>query len=440
MATRFTRLSVVAGEQQLDASLPSTRPIAEFLADLPAMFGLSPERIPVVWALSTPRHGAIPPERCLDDVGVLDGDVLYLSAVTEAAESPFVEDVLGAIADTVDQRRPAWRDNYRDRAVTYLLTAVAVAGSLTLLQVPNRFLAGALLAAAGLGCLGLGRYLLAKDGIAIEWTVPWFAFLASIRLSEGQLRPTRIMAALAATLVGLAVMALVQRRVALIVVGAIGAASAGLAALLLSWGVDGSSIAAWSTPVFVLALGILPQLAMTTSGLIGLVQRGEEMGQVSRAELVRRTRSGSARLGGAIMALAGAGVVAVWAMVWAGRSGQVVLGLLLAAIVALRSRGFSAATHVGSLLAVPVTALVAAASAVPVWTDVTRPNTAVIERMIGLLMAFGFVAAAGYVRLSAPNAARLTRVLDLLDTVAVVALIPVLLLAQNVFGWLAAHL
>jgi hypothetical protein len=46
----------------------------------------------------------------------------------------------------------------------------------------------------------------------------------------------------------------------------------------------------------------------------------------------------------------------------------------------------------------------------------------------------------GYIRLNAPNAARLTRLLDFLDTVAIVALIPVVLLAQHVFGWLASRL
>jgi hypothetical protein len=43
-------------------------------------------------------------------------------------------------------------------------------------------------------------------------------------------------------------------------------------------------------------------------------------------------------------------------------------------------------------------------------------------------------------RLKEISAARLTRLLDLLDTTAIVVLVPAVLLAQNVFGWLVGHL
>src|SRR5215467_8790250 len=294
MATRFTRLSVVAGEQQLDASLPSARPVAEFLADLPALFSLPPTVPPQAWALSTPRHGPISPERCLDEVGVLDGDVLYLSTATEAAESPFVEDVINAIADTVDARRPPWRDEHRDRVVTYLLAGVSLAFAAALYTVPDRFIASALLVVAGFGAAGLGHYLVPRGGAAIEWTVPVFAVLTSVRLSEGQHPATRVMAAASAALVGLGVTALVRRRQALVVAGGFGAVLAGLVGLLLSWGVHGPSIAAWSSPGLVLALGLLPQAALAASGLVGMVRRGEDEGPVARAELAARTGAAAA--------------------------------------------------------------------------------------------------------------------------------------------------
>ena len=439
MATRFTRLSVVAGEQQLDASLPSTRPVAEFLADLPALFSLPPAAPPVAWSLSTPRLGPISPERCLDEVGVLDGDVLYLSTATEAAESPFVEDVINTIAGTVDERRPPWRDEHRDRVVTILLAGVAVALAAALFTVPDKFIASALLVVAGLGALGLGHYLAARGGAAVEWTVLAFALLTSVRLSEGQYTATRVMAAVTAALVGLAATALVRRRQALIVAGVFGAAVAGLVGLLLAWNIHGPSIAAWASPALLLALGILPAAALSASGLVGMVQRGEDEAPVPRAELTRRTRTAAARIDGAVTVVGAAGVLAVAALIGDGRHAQAVLGLLLALIFLLRSRGFAAARHVGWLLAVPAAALVATAFALPGWTDVLRPWPAATVRTVGLLGAFCLIALVGYVRLPAPAAARLTRLLDLLDTVAIVALVPVLLLAQGVFGWLADH-
>ncbi len=440
MATRFTRLSVVAGQQQLDASLPSTRPVAEFLADLPALFSLAPTTPPTAWALSTPRHGQISPERCLDEVGVLDGDVLYLSPAINAAESPFVEDVLGTIASTVDGRTPPWRDEHRDRAVTYLLAGVVVTLAFALFAVPQRIASGVTLVVVGLGAVALGTYLATRGGAAIRWTVPVFTGLAAVRFSEGQQLGTRWLATVAAGLAGVAVMALVQRRQAAVVGCGTGAVLAGLTALLVSWHIDAASIAAWASPALVLALGLLPQLALSASGLVGMVQRGEDEGRVPRAELLRRTGTAADRIDGALVATAFTGAAAVAALVLTGRSGQAVLGGLLALIFALRTRGFASVRHVGFLLVVPVTGLVAAALALPAWAHVTRPEFVATQRIVGLVVVGCLVALAGYVRLSPAAGARLTRALDLLDTLSIVALIPVLLLAQDVFGWLARKL
>ena len=72
-----------------------------------------------------------------------------------------------------------------------------------------------------------------------------------------------------------------------------------------------------------------------------------------------------------------------------------------------------------------------------VTPDIDAVEAEVERQVAALCLALALVATAGYARLRDVGAARLTRVLDLLDALAVLALVPVVLLAQNVFGWLA---
>jgi type VII secretion integral membrane protein EccD len=441
MATRFTRLSVVAGDRQLDTSLPASRPVAEFLAHLPGLLSLEPTAPPTAWALSTPRHGPISPERTLDDVGVLDGDVLYLSPAVNAAESPIVDDVLVSIADEVDRATPPWRGVYRDRAVSYLAAVVVLAMGAALYGVPARVPSAVLLVAAAAGCLAAAALLRAHvAGPAMAWISPLFVGLAVVRMTSGVSLGARVTAVVAAGGLGLGAAAWVRRRHTLRVAGITAGVLAGITALLLGSGVDARSVAAWASPVLVFALAVLPQVALSASGLVGLVQRGEQGDAVPRAGVARRLKAAAARVEGTVVVVAVATSAATLTLIWSGRPAHATLGLLLALIVGLRSRGFAAATQVGYLLAAPVLALVAVVFALPSWLGVTSPVVAATDRVVGLLLVLGLVASVGYARLQEVNAARVSRLLDLLDTLAVIALVPAVLLAQDVFGWLIRHL
>lgn len=441
MATRFTRLSVVAEQRQLDASLPAGRPVAEFLADLSALFNLPTTNPPTAWALSTPRHGLIAPERSLDEAGVLDGDVLYLSPALAAAESPVVDDVLTAITDTVDKRALPWAKAYRDWAITSLLAAVVLALVVTLATLPNPHASGAALLVAFAIGIALVKPVRTRGGQVLGWASLPAAVIGLFRLTAGAHLDVRLAAAVAAGLVGVATAAAVGRHNrALVVAGAAsGVLAAGVAGLLTA-GVDGSSIAAWATPPLVLALGVLPQLALSTSGLLGLVQRAEEGKSVQRGELTRALRFGQSAVDGSVIVAALVGSAAAATLVWAGQPAQAALGGLLGVIFLFRSRGFSAVHQVGYLLAVPVAALIATVAALPLWVDVHDVGGRAVYRIAGVVLVAVLVTSAGYTRVSEVSAARLSRLWDRLDTIATIALIPTVLLAQDVFGWLFNHL
>jgi len=441
MATRFTRLSVVAERQQVDASLPASRPVAEFLSDLSAMFNLPVTSPPTAWALSAARCGVIAPERSLDEVGVLDGDVLYLSPTIVAAESPVLDDALTAVADAVDGKALPWSGIYRDWAVTALLGAILLALAASLAGLPDPKASGSALLVLFAGGIALMKPLRTRGGDLLGWASVPAASIGLFRLTAGADTNVRLAAAIAAGLIGLAAVAAVGRHNPVIVVaGAVSGAVAAATAALVGLGVDGSSIAAWAAPALVLALGVLPQMALSTSGLLGLVQRAEEGTPVQRSALMTALRTGRATVEGGIIAAAVAGSAAVATLVWAGRPAQAALGGLLGLIFLLRSRGFTTADQVGYLLVVPITALVAGAAAWPLWLDVPGSTDRAVYQAAVILAVAGILAGAGYARLSEVNAARLSRLWDRLDSIALIVLVPTVLLAQDVFGWLSARL
>jgi type VII secretion integral membrane protein EccD len=437
MATRFTRLSVVAGHRQMDTSVPASRPVAEFLPLIPDLLSLEPTSPPTAWTLSTVRHGMISPERSLDEVGVLDGDVLYLSPATGAAESPMVEDVLGSIAADVDEQMTPWRGAARDRVVSDLLAVVAAGAAIAAYGVPHPLLSGLLLALLACWAVASAGLVRAREGRAADWLAPAFAGLALYQVTPGLPMDVRLMVGTLGAAAGLAGVALVRRRSATVTFAGTAGGLAALTAVLLWLGASPEAVAGWSAPFLVLALSPLPRLALSTSGLVALVQAGEVGDDVSRDDLSRRIRSASARVNGMVLAVAAAGALAAAVLADTGSPGPAALGLLLGLVFALRSRGFSAAGLVGGLLVAPVLALTFAVYRSPEWSPALPPDGVALVRAVGLVLVLALVAVLGFTRLRELNAARATRVLDLLDRLALVALIPVVLLAQNVFGALS---
>jgi type VII secretion integral membrane protein EccD len=431
MATRFTRLSVVAGQRQLDASVPASRPVGEFLTLIPSMLSLEATTPPTEWALSTPRHGLIPLERSLDDLGVLDGDILYLSPATGTAESPMVEDVLGTVGELVETRAAPWLDEHRDRVIANLLGLVLVLVAAAGYQVTPAPVSTLVLLAVAALCAGLAGLRLTRGGIVADWGAPLIGALALLRLDLPL--PVRLMAAAAGASAGLALVSGVRRRPELVVLGAAAAVLSAVAGAVLNADVSPAMVAGWAGPVLVIALGVLPQLALSSSGLVALVQRGEVGDEVARAELTRRLGAATARVDGTVMAVGIAGAVACLTLVWSADPAQVALGLLIGLLFAMRSRGFSSARLVGFTVAAPVVALAALAYWLPVWTDQLVPAAVAPVQVVSVLLVLVVVALVGFTRLRELNAARMTRLLDVVDTVATIAFIPLLLFALHVF-------
>jgi hypothetical protein len=89
------------------------------------------------------------------------------------------------------------------------------------------------------------------------------------------------------------------------------------------------------------------------------------------------------------------------------------------------------------MLTVPVAALITAAAALPLWLDIAEPGPRALARVAATAAATVAVAVPGYHRVSEVTAARLSRLWDRIDTIAVLAVVPMVLVAQNVFARIA---
>jgi len=125
MADQHCRITVVGDRRQLDIAVPAGAPITDYVDDLARLCALEESDImPPAWSLATTLAGPFPPERSLAELGVTDGQVLYLRDVLAGElEEPLVLDVAEQVAEASGQilDRP-W--NAGARAATALVCGV----------------------------------------------------------------------------------------------------------------------------------------------------------------------------------------------------------------------------------------------------------------------------------------------------------------------------
>ncbi|GAA1274288.1 hypothetical protein GCM10009665_72280 [Kitasatospora nipponensis] len=172
MADEYCRITVVGERRQVDLAVPAGAPITDYVDDLARLCALEEnELMPPAWSLATALTGPFAPERSLTELGVADGQVLYLrDLLAGELEEPVVLDVAEQVAQATGQ----WLDRPWD----------ATARAATVLSGGLLWLAAALLAPAvlrpvglpGLGALAAGTGLLLPllAWIAAErrWPVP----------------------------------------------------------------------------------------------------------------------------------------------------------------------------------------------------------------------------------------------------------------------------
>ncbi len=416
--TTYTRLTLIGNDRRADMVVPDGEPIAAVLPDILQLLDHAPGPIVLV----TRTGDRLDTDRTLAEQDIADGTPLWVTAIDSAPPPAQVTDITDLTAHTHDTRADAWNPRWATAVAVPVVAALAFLASRELAPVAGVSVLVGLVAA---GCL-LGR--LGKASLAA----------LSAAAGAGLAVQTAVMlpADDPAWLVALAAFGLVAAVVALVgVVGfgdrALGAGGAAGALLVLAVfaiveaGASTVNAAATVAAAGLVILGIAPGIAMTASGLTGLDDRLVTGHDTPRTEAHAGVNMAYRSL--TWLTLAAVIVTAVCATVTAGStSWGRWLATAVAVVLVLRMRVLPLAPQRIALVAGALGVVVALLTGM----DSGPATTASI--VLGLCVVATVAA-----RPSPVVVARLNRAADFAETLAVVALVPLLLALWGVFGDLA---
>lgn len=435
----YSRVTVVGQRRRMDAVLPVDEPLGRLLPDLLQMLDEPVDRWPRRRFLTTVGGALVAPENSLASARLSDGSVLRLAAEGELPPAPTVYDLTEETVDDLGRRATVFRPRHRralagaalvisvlsagialasradPAAASFLLLLVATLTGFTGVALGRyrRPVAAITLLAMSAGTLALGLAVWAGAG---GWPVPMVLAAGSVGLGIG---------AVLFAVAGLARGGLLG-----------GTVTVTLAAWwifgLQTAGGDGDRVAVVAAGLSVLLLGLLPRIALAMSGLTALDDRRAAGGEVLRTDV--RTALNSAHLGIALatVPVAVSAVVSAEVMLrnWSGWSISIVV--LLAFLLASRARLYPLLTEVAALCGAALGIMLV------LTVELSTKETGGALIAVGLLVVVGMVAAFGL----SPEwpehlQARSAQVLDAIEVVAMVALVP---LAFGVFDVYSALL
>ncbi|MGY1580041.1 type VII secretion integral membrane protein EccD [Streptomyces sp. MN13] len=437
----LSRVTLVGERRRVDLVLPSREPVGVLLPEVMRLLDDQVGAWPELRHLVTADGAALGHDDTLESAGVPDGAVLRLVRVEDAPSAPVVHDVSDEVAGDLDLRAWRWRPAVR-RVVAGGATAAwaLVAGVLAREQFQPSAVAIALAAVAALSVLcgalcarlrrrGLAATLLVTAG-ALGVLAAWTA--ADAQEWSGALR-LAVVGGVVAAVLGLAGWATRLGRGALVGSGSLAGCLVLWEAVLAVQGggatdVQQARAGALVAVVSVVVLGLLPRVALMASGLTRLDDRRTGGISVSRYQVGTAL---AAAHRGLLLATVVLGASAAAAGVLVLRTATVwtvsLAGVLLLAL-ALRARAFPLAVEVVALL---VAAGVVALRLVILWLEQSRAAggpVAVLVLLAAVPLLVLSVEPAEHVRV------RLRKLGDVVESVAVVALFPLVIGVFGVYG------
>ncbi len=426
----YTRLTLRGSSTAADLVLPSDEPLAAMLPDILRLLDepAAPARpLTLVTVLGEQLNTSL----SLAEQSVHQGAIVSLVRLDEAPAPPEVADITQLAGDSIADRADRWRREWAVLAAALACLVIGRLGGTELAAsgMPAWWLIGVAVVLAG-AAIALAR----RGGHGAGWVVTALAaglLAAPVGVLTGLSDAAATgawLGAVAALLATVAQFGYADRGIAL--GGVCGAVLvAGWAALGLA-GMTVPGAAGTIALVATLGLGLLPGVAMTVGGLTGLDDRVIEGGTVRRPDAAAAVAATHRGLNGACLAL-GAVIGAAGYRLGATPDGWAMgLAAAVAVVVVLRARVlplapqrlacFAAATAIAAGLAVSGFLLA------PSWT------------LAGLgMLAVALVGAIG-LRLSDQLRARLSRLGNTCEFLAVLAGVPLLLGLLGVYADLLA--
>lgn len=439
-ASGLVRVTVASGSRRVDLVLPGAVPVAELVPELARSVGLLDALTVYGGYTVTTAEG----RRLAGDVGLVmqgveDGGLLTVSAGVDAEAPRVYDDAVEAMTDVVERDLRPWSPASGRRTALVAAGLLLVLGAGSLLLQTDSALAGtaAVLVAA---CLLAGAIVLSRvqdepeAAVAVSWTSALYAAVAGLLLApSGDLFGLPIaLAGLGALVAGLLSLLGVGEGRALVLPPAIVGAVFLVTGLVLD-GVeaDAAQVLVGLLVLLVLCGSVFPWLAL------GLTGRGVDQ-VYSVADITADPEEIDASAVGADARLAHEILVAIASTVGLllvlvaplavglGLSGTL-LAVVCAGVLMLRTRQYRTGTEVLVGLVSGLLGLFSVALSLlwlhPDW----RPTTAVVLAATGgVLLALTLVPATPSVRRG--------RLGDVAETVALVSLLPLAVIATGLFS------
>ncbi|MFD8304424.1 EsaB/YukD family protein [Streptomyces sp. NPDC059690] len=422
----LSRVTLVSERRRVELVLPSQEPVGRLL---PEVLRLLDDRVgtrPQTRHLVTADGGVLAPEASLESAGVIDGDVLRL-----------VRGVTGEAA--ADQDARAWRWGApvgRVVAGGAVVGWALIASLLARREFDAAEVGGALLVVAALAALAGALFARIGDGrgaagvlVAAGGAVGVFGVwsLADAQGWSGAVRLAGVAGVVAVAVALLGWCSPLGRAGFFGAVAVVGSAVCWeVAVAVTTVGRAGAVLGV----VSVVALGLLPRFALTASGLSGLDDRRSGESSVSRYQVSAALAATHRGLALATLVTAGSAAVGGVLALRTVNVGTVTLAFAVALVLALRSRAYPLVPEVVALL---LAGAVVAVRLAWVWAE--RGGTGGADGAVAALVAAALVALGVLVvRPSERVRVRLTRIGDVLESVGVIALFPLVIGVLGVYG------
>jgi hypothetical protein len=440
----YTRVTVAGAQRRVEVVVPRSEPLGAALPRLIDLLGETAGTVARPLAVVAPDGEQIDIALTPQQLDLVDGSLVRLVRLDAAPPPPVVIDVTDAAADAHDARPDRWDDRARTVAGSVgIAVAFALAGWTAPWSAPavGAFsLLGAALFLLGvtiaLGLGGLRRLSVCVAAAAAGLVLPVGTATSAALAAAGYPATAALVAGIAAaiavgsTAVVLAV-GVAHRRRGAAAGGAVGAVLASLLLGLVLARVDVVSAAAITGVVAAFATGPLPWIALGAAGLTDLDQRAAEGSPPTRRRTFAAIDEAYAALTWSVAATAS--IIGVTGVVLA-LSGTIwteLLALALFLVAALRTRAFPLRSQ-GWLLWAAAGAIAAAALLVLLSGDRAWIGTAVAVGGAAIIAAAVLVRPRPHVR------ARLRGVGNIVESLAILSLLPLLVGALGVYADLLA--
>ncbi len=430
----YSRVTLVGRRARADLVLPSTEPIGSLMPEVLRILGEDTAGGPRRRSIATALGDLLPQDATLIGAGILDGAVLRLVDEDEIPPPPVVTDVTEETAGDLERHPGRWGAAARSAVA---ISTAAVFSGLAGLEIVARdtgHTAFLTLLWAAIGCWAAGAVLgvlrQTLPGVALASCGAAFAAVGAATVADGQgwTRVDRVGAVLVAAAVVLAVAGVGRRARGPLLGAAIGLVLAAGWIVLRRTPLHPQEADALVAVAAVVVLGFLPQWAVTYSGLTSLDDRRLNGDVVPRRLLASALLDAHSGLVWSTVAASSVLATTGVALASAGHQWPSWIAATTALVALLRGRSYP-------LIAEAVAVIVAAAAvAVALELDWSGRDGTSIWPLASTLA--GAAALVGVLVIDPPAhvRARLRMIADRIESVGVLALVPLLVGVFGVFG------